>query len=228
MLHVAVDIQRTFLLELRMSLHVQATFLATAGGIGQGVRCPFHHFYIDALAVLYVDGCPRADGSAVGQRQSVQFQCCLIRARHVKLSVCRGSRQLVSDLLCQVGALLDVHMGAAHRRRDILGHISGYCYRCRCSTIDDSHLIVGDRSVVDIHLGDITKGGSLVQNGQRRTVGIGHLTGLLGRKLIGHTTHHHIQCLCLYCYRQQQTYYQRNNLFHFTTTLMVLLLLFNT
>ena len=69
--HVAHDVECTLLGKLGVSLNVEAALLCAAGSIDECVGGAGYHLYLDALAVLYVNGCTAINGRRVGQRQAV-------------------------------------------------------------------------------------------------------------------------------------------------------------
>ena len=201
-------IQRTLLGKLGVALDVETSFLRTAHGIGQCIDGAGHHFHLDALAVLDMHGSPAIHGRRVGQRQAVQFYRGLIGTRHVELAVGRSTAQRIGNLFGQITALGYRHVGTIDNSCHILGHIACHGHAGRGAVVTDGDGTIGDLTVVDGHLVHIGEGEGLAHDSQRRAVGIGHLTRLSGRKLVGHAAHLDIQRLSPADNRQQKGYRQ--------------------
>ena len=118
----SVDVQHTVSLELSMSLDHETSLLRAVGTVGQRILCVFFHAHINALAILNVDGCT----TGIGQRHSVQFQCCLIRARHVEASIGGPSTQCISDFAGYIGTLGYADMGTRHAYSHVAGYVASY------------------------------------------------------------------------------------------------------
>ena len=110
-------------------------------------------------------------------------------------------------------------MGTADGRRHILRHIARNGNSSRGAVVADSHLIGRDLTVVDIHACDVAQREGLAHDGQRLTVGIGHLTRLRGGKLIGDAANRNVQRLGSGCYRQHKSRQEGVYLFHLTIIL---------
>ena len=127
-LGVSGDVERTFLLELGVSLHVEAALLASSADVGEGVGGAFGELYVDALAVLYVDGRSAIHCGLVGQREAVEHESGLVRARHIETAVSRRAAERIGNLLGQVVALRKGYVGTADGGGDILCHVARHGY----------------------------------------------------------------------------------------------------
>ena len=207
-LHVANDVQRTLLRKLGMALDVEAALLRTGRSVAERVGRSCNNLYLDALAVLDVYGSTAIYWCRVGQRQAVQFYRGLVRARHIELAVGRCAAQRVGDFLGQVVALGYRHVRPTDGRRDVLRHVASHRYQCCRTVVTDANRTVADLAVVHHHRSDVGERKGLAHDGHRLAIGVGHLTRLRGRKLIGHATHLDVQRLCPCCYRQHEGYHR--------------------
>ena len=105
-------------------------------------------------------------------------------------------------------------MGSADSRLDVLRHIAGNSHGGSRAVIADHHLVSGYLRIVDGHRVNVAQREDLTHNGQRRTVGIGHVACLSGRKLIRNIAHFYVQCLAHGCYRQHKGHQECIYLLH--------------
>ena len=193
---LAVDIERALALQLEVALAVEGRLLVAAGIVDERVLGVLLHAEVNALAIHDVDGGTAIDGVGVGQRQSVELDGSLVRARHVELAVAGLSAERVGNLLCHVAALDDADVSPTHGDGDVAGHVAGNEHLRLVAVVNHLYGVVHDVGVVHVHAVYLAEVVHLIQNSDRLTALVNHLAGLGRRNLVGDIAHLDVERLC--------------------------------
>ena len=194
-LAVAADVQRALALELTMSLAHKGCLLVVLRAVGEGVLGVSFHADIDALAILDVEGCT----GGIGEREAAQLHGGFVGAGHIELAVAAVAGEAVGDLaggvVADIAALCYADMRAIDRDRQIAGNAAVDNHGGGIAVVGDHHGGVSHRRIINVHARDGIDVIGITSDGDLIAVGIDHLASILGRNLISHAAHLHVQRL---------------------------------
>ena len=189
-----------------MSFTIQGRLLISTCCICQRVFRIFLHAQGNTLSIHDVDGCTRINGRCILQRKTIEFDGCLIRTSHIKLTIVRRTRQRISNLarlITYTTPLVDIYVRPTNGRSDVLCDVSRHSHFGGCTLISHFYGIVRNGIVVNIHIVHLREREHLINDCTRLSIRIVHVSTLRGRESVCHITLHHIQRLCHHRHRHK-------------------------